>query len=72
MILDDILAGISILRNHYAVPNWFHLEAEHDRLYMHATDFELLPANVERLLQLGWFQEGCETYEPEEDWICYV
>jgi hypothetical protein len=74
MLLNDILAGIDILKNHYAVPNWFHMEAEHDMIYMSATDEPLLQANVERLHQLGWCQEGVELpdYEPTEPWVAYT
>ena len=72
MNLKDILAGISILRNHYTDPDWYHLEAEHDQIFMSATDIPLLLANYERLLQLGWFQPDTETYDSEQHWSTFT
>ena len=72
MTLKDILAGIAILRNHYTDPDGYHLEAEHDIIFMSATDTPLLITNYERLIQLGWHQPEYEEYEPTQHWAAYV
>ena len=74
MLLNDILTGIDIIKNHYAQPNWFHMEADHDKIFMHATDEPILLANVERLHQLGWCQLGLEQpdYDPLDHWIAHL
>jgi hypothetical protein len=82
MTIKDFLEGLSILRPYYENPDGYHLGAEHDVIYIYATDFPLEAEHVKQLCDLGFCQEdaevpddkdfGPEYYNPEEGWAAYV
>lgn len=82
MNLSEILGGIETLRPFYEKPDGFHVGAEHDVVYLYATDKPLTPEAVAKMVEFGWFQEGAEydprdgfkaeNYDPSESWTAYV
>jgi len=64
-------AGVSLLRPYYKDPDGYHLGADHDVIYAYATDNPLGGDDVERMRELGWFQEH-DDYDPEESWWAHV
>jgi len=82
MKLSEFLEGLTILKPHYKGGDGFHLGAEHDVFYAYATDTPLTTSEVERMVELGWFQEEAivdddgefkaANYIPEEGWQAYV
>lgn len=77
MKLSNFLEGIQILRNYYADPDGYHIGAEHDEFFMHATDRPVDDKDVRRLVELGWFQPECgfekaEDYQPDEAWSAFT
>lgn len=77
----DIVEGIQILAKYRDKPGW-DLGAEHDVIYCFNTDRPVTPEDLQRLVDLGWFQEDAdydpsdgfkvENYDPEESWTAYV
>jgi hypothetical protein len=82
MKLGKFIQGLDVLRNFYDNPNGYHLGAEHDQIYVYATDSPLPAESVKFLVELGWFQPGvnigedddfkAEHYVPDEGWSVYV
>lgn len=73
MNLNNFLEGVNILRPYYNDPNGYHLGADHDIIYLYTTDKPLSPEAVQKMLDLGWFQESSpEEYNPEEGWAAFV
>lgn len=77
MKLSDILTGISVLRPYYDDPDGYHVGADHDVIYMYATDRLMSADDVARMRELGWKQlddqdEDEPVYDHEESWSCYV
>jgi hypothetical protein len=79
----DIAAGINLLLTYYDNPEGYHVGADHDQVYMSATNRALTPEDVEKMVALGWHQEhvgrgdyteefASKHYRPEEVWIAYV
>jgi hypothetical protein len=74
MKLHELAQAITILAPYYDDPTTYHVGAEHDVIYLYATDRALTPADVIRMLDLGWFQEtGAnedepDAYNPSEGW----
>jgi hypothetical protein len=78
MKLSELLQGIQILSTYYDDPDGYHVGAEHDVLYLYATDRPLSAEHVARMLALGWFQESGatddepEAYDAEEGWQSFT
>ncbi len=79
MKLNDFVDGITILRLYFDDPDGYHVEAEHDVFYMHATDRPLTPEDSAKMFALGWFQPSAEedegeksAYDPGEGWAAYT
>lgn len=81
MTLENFMKGLDILKPHYTKPDGYHLGAEHDQIYVYATDTPVSADDVAELLGFGFFQpevkfEGDEPtvadYNPEEGWSLYV
>jgi len=74
--LANFRAGLDILAPYFDKPDGCHLGAEHDQIYVFATDRPLTETDVQRLRDLGWFQpeqEGEDApYDPAEAWSCFV
>lgn len=77
-----IIEGLTILEKYHDRPNGFNTGAEHDILYAYATAQPVATADVERLVELGWWQgevhiDGDEEYaakhyEKDEGWECFT
>jgi hypothetical protein len=65
MTLDNFLKGLQILRPHYDKPDGYHLGAEHDQIYIYATNTQVSADDVAELLNLGFFQPDVR-YKGEE------
>lgn len=78
MNLKGFLAGVEILRPFYKDPNGYHLGADHDVIYVYATDDPLPQEAVVKMLDLGFHQESGaaegspQDYRPDESWWAYV
>lgn len=77
MNLQRFMEGIDILKDYYDDTSGYHLGAEHDQIYLYPTDRPIVEADLQRLTDLGWFQDEVpgdlpESYDPESSWSCYV
>jgi hypothetical protein len=82
MKTKDFMEGLHILHTYYNNPDGYHLRAEHDTIYIYATDTEITEEDVEHLCYLGFIQEDVEleageefapaNYDPDEGWVAYV
>ncbi|HMP71545.1 MAG TPA: hypothetical protein PKA76_19520 [Pirellulaceae bacterium] len=80
MTLDKIRAGIVIAQKYYDDPDSFHFGAEHDEIFLYATDRCMDAADVSQMIELGWRQDvepkGDEMtvadYDPSEGWRTFV
>jgi hypothetical protein len=80
MKLMNLVEGLQILAPFYEGGDGYHIGAEHDTFFAYSTDKPLPSAAVERLVELGWFQEDAvyedefkaENYNAEEGWTAYV
>jgi hypothetical protein len=71
---DAFIEGLQILNKHYNEDNTFAFGAEHDTFYAYSTDTPLEDKEVERMVELGWFQENVARDEETDDFTaaCYV
>lgn len=81
MQIDNFVDGLATIRTGYNEPDGYVLGAEHDIIYVYATDKPLFTEDVEKLFALGWFQPDVDTgdeapkaeqYDPAEGWGAYV
>lgn len=88
MRTSAIIEGLTILEKYREKPDGFNCGAGHDVLYVYSTDKPVESDDLNRLVELGWFQEEChhkyqddeETdgsfaakhYDPDEGWTCYT
>lgn len=74
MRLNDIIRGINILQDYYVNPNGYKLSADHDQIFLAATERALSDDSVIEMKRLGWFQpdNDGETYDPENGWSAFV
>lgn len=82
MKISDFVDGIQILRKYYKSENAFCIGAEHDIFYMYSTDTPVESADIQRLVELGWFQPDAEAgddgefsavhYDQHESWAAYT
>jgi hypothetical protein len=78
MKLHELSQAIQILTPYYDDPDGYHVGAEHDVMYLYATDRPLSAEDVARMLALGWFQESGatdddpEAYDAEEGWQSFT
>lgn len=78
MKLSELAQAIQILSTYYDDPDGYHVAAEHDQIFLYATDRPLSEADVARMLALGWWQESGatdddpEAYDADEVWQHYT
>ena len=78
MKLSKLAQAIQIMSTYYDDPEGYHVAAEHDVIYLYATDRPLTAEDVTRMLALGWFQESGatdddpEAYDAEEGWQSFT
>lgn len=74
MKLSELAQAVQIMSTYYDDPDGYHVAAEHDQIFLYATDRPLTAEDVARMLALGWFQESGatddepEAYDAEEGW----
>ena len=81
MRMDEFREGLEILGRYFDEPG-YDLGAEHDTIYVYATDRPLIETDLSRLIELGWHQEyngrdyhedfSKADYKPDEGWVAYV
>lgn len=71
---NNVLRGMEILLQHFDNPAGYHIGAEHEIIYVYATDKPLDAETVKELEELGWIQEDAagDEYDPEAGWSTYV
>lgn len=81
-----IIEGLTILERYRDKPDGFNIGAGHDQLYAYSTDRPIEGNDLERLIELGWFQEevnygddeetgscfAAKHYDPDEGWCCFT
>ena len=82
MEIKNIIEGLQILLPYYDDPDGCKTGADHDVLYAYSTDKPLSKENLDKMIELGWFQEEAdlggddefekEHYDPEESWTCFT
>jgi hypothetical protein len=75
----NFMTGLSILMKYKDNPNGYNIGADHDEIYVWATDKPVSEVDLARLYDLTWFQSGIETdaegnpiYDPNESWKAFV
>lgn len=75
MNLRNFMAGLEILRPYFDDPDGYHLGAEHDQIFVFATDQPVSDEDVAKLRELGWIQPDLgedAPYDPAESWSAFV
>lgn len=75
MNLKDIMRGLEILKPHFNDEAGYHMGAEHDQIYVYATDKPLPIEAAKELMKLGWFQPDTDDdagYSLDDGWSCFV
>lgn len=78
----NVIEGLQILQKYRDQQDGYDLGAEHDVLYAYSTDRPLSEEDVNRMIELGWFQEdsdcppgelfSAQYYDSEESWSAFV
>ncbi len=68
MKLKHLADAIAILIPYYDDPNGYHVGAEHDEIFLYETDRPLSPEDVQRMVAMGWSQDGGADEESPEDY----
>lgn len=81
MKLIDMIETLNMVLPYYDDPTDYVFGAEHDQIYLYATDRPLSPEHVNRMVELGWSQKGganedapdaYAAYDPEESWYTFT
>lgn len=75
MNLKNFCEGLAILAPHYDKLDGYHLGAEHDQIFLYATNRPLSEEAVAKMRELGWFQpeqDDDAPYDPGEGWSAFV
>ena len=80
MDMKNFIAGVNILLPFYDKPDGYHLGAEHDVIYLYATNKPLPEAKVAEMIELGFAQECWPVvdgerkgeYSADDGWYAYV
>lgn len=74
MNIDQIIEGLTILRQYYGAKSPYCVSAEHDEIWVSATVMPLPKEAIDKLHALGWLQNVADgiDYSPDEPWIAYV
>lgn len=80
MNTKNFIEGITLLQSYRSNQDDYYLHAENDIIYIHPTDARIITSDVNKLLNLGWYQEHftgeeetwAEQYNPKEGWVAYV
>lgn len=75
MNLANLIEGLAILSKYFNDPSGYYVQADHDVIYITATNIPVQLRDVELLYELGFFQKGEDTldsYDPDKDWQAYT
>lgn len=78
MDVKNFLEGMHTLRPYYTHPDGYNMGAEHDIIYMYATNKPLTESDVQKMFALGWFQPECIVdgdhgpYSFEDGWAAHT
>ena len=79
MNLKNFADGLAIIRAFYTDQDGYHIGAEHDQIYLYATDVPMDAAAIAKLQEIGWFQDEAENdadgkpiYDPSSSWSVFV
>ena len=78
MKLSNFVEGLKTLQPYYKDGDGYHIGAEHDQFYAYQTDNPLTPEDVQKMINLDWFQpEGGinsdgGVYDPENGWSAFT
>jgi hypothetical protein len=79
-----IIEGMTILEKYRDKPDGWNCGAEHDVIYVYATDKPVAEPDLSRLVELGWFQTDpldgddededftAKRYNHESGWECFT
>ncbi len=82
----EVIVGLQILQKYRDKQDGFGVGAEHDVIYVYKTVRPVEQPDLDRLIELGWFQEdvdygddeetdgdfAAKHYDSEEGWTAYV
>ena len=80
MKTSHILEGLTILSKYFN-KDGYHCGAEHDIFYVHVTNNPINSIDLQRLVELKWFQPDVYyesdifttgDYNKDEGWACYT
>ena len=80
METNNFIEGLTILNGYFDNPDGFNISPDHEVIYVYATDKPVSPADLEKLVALGWYQEGVNTdgyefepqhYNQEKGWAAF-
>ena len=88
MRTKHIIEGLTILQKYRTSTDGFDVGAEHDAIYVYATDKRVSETDLTRLIEMGWYQEAqyheykddeetdgsfaAKHYSRAEPWTCYT
>lgn len=78
MKLSNFIEGLKTLQPYYKDGDGCHIHAEHDQFYAYAPERPLTPEDVQKMIDLGWFQpeDGLDSdggeYDPENGWSAFT
>lgn len=81
MNLKELREAIDILTPYYDKPDYDHVGAESNEIYLHVTTYPLSHYHIEKMIELGWFQEvadnddgdfDAEKYDAHAAWVHYT
>ena len=74
----NFMTGLSILMKYKTNPDGYNIGADHDIIYVWATEKPVSEIDLARLYDLSWFQnvendkDGNPIYNIEESWKAFV
>ena len=80
MSTQDVIAGMQIILPYYdQADGGFNTGADHDVIYMYATDKPVSAEDIAKIKELGWFQtdveeddDGNVEYDVDSGWQKFV
>ena len=82
MRTKDIIEGLTILEKYQDTPDGSICGAEHGQLFAFDTDQPVVGDDLDRLIEMGWFQEDADLgedrkfmakhYDPSVGWAAYI
>lgn len=84
MKLSELIVGVTTASAYYDKPDGYHFAAEHDQVYLYATERPMSPEDVQKMIENNWFQEhwteaedtsdgpNSEQYDHNEPWTAFT